>query len=387
VGSRTEAAIIRRVRPARGKKSIAARFIVSALVVVSAGAGASTQQAAPPASTPAATPAPIERHTRAWTRAISAPGVAAIAVSAKLIAVAGPESALSVYAAADGAPVWSSQLLTRLPPVIAGDVVVIASGSGVKALRAASGEPVWDAAAPAAAATALLATASAILLVSPGEVQAWRFDGSPLWTRRMATAPARAAAGDRAVYVSVPGPGIAALDLETGAVMSTVQASADTLFVSVHAGRLLVGSANGDLTAYKLAPSFSRDWTYRKIDATGPPAADARTMYATHIDNTLYAHALGSGNQRWSRQLPTRPRGGPILFSDRVIVVLADGRLAQYRANNEGAALPEEPGPPDESTRINSVGADPSGLLIVAIGVSPDESRQLIAWRAAPGSR
>jgi outer membrane protein assembly factor BamB len=158
------------------------------------------------------------------------------------------------------------------------------------------------------------------------------------------------------------------------------------VFVAVQAGRLLVTADNGDISAYKLTPSLSRDWRFPKIDATGPPVADSRSVYATLIDNTLYALALGNGNQRWSRQLPTRPRGGPIVSGDRVIVVLADGRLAQYRANNQGTALPEE-APPDVSTRIISVGADPAGLVIAAIGVPADESRQLIAWRATPDSR
>ena len=359
---------------------------MSALFVVSAGARASDQQAAPPAATPTPSPAPIARHTRAWAQTIPVSGVAAIAVSMKFIAVAGPESGLSVYATSDGAPVWSSKLLTQLSPVFAGDMVVIASGTGVKALRASTGQPAWDVTAPAASATALVATPSALVLVAPDGVHAWKLDGSPLWTRRMPTSPARAAAGDKMIYVPVPGPAISALDLATGNVVSTVPAPGETLFVAVQAGRLLIGSANGDLSSYKLTPSFSRDWTYRKIDATGAPAADSRTVYATHIDNTLYAHAVGSGNQRWSRQLPTRPRGGPILAGERVIVVLADGRLAQYSANNQGLALPEEPAP-DESTRVNSMGAGPAGQLIVAIGVAADESRQLIAWRAAPGLR
>jgi outer membrane protein assembly factor BamB len=378
------------VHPARAKKSIAVRLIVSALVVLSAGAAASSQQVVKPAPTPPATPAPtptpVARHTRAWARSIPAPGVATVAVSAKFIAVAGPDAGLSMYAASDGSPAWSSTHLTALPPVFAGDVVVIASGSGVKALRAATGEPAWEVVAPASSATALVATASAIVLVSPEEVQAWRLDGTPFWTRQMKTAPARAAAGEHAIYVSVPGPAIAALDLASGGVLRIVPAPASTVFVAVQAGRLLVTADNGDISAYKLTPSLSRDWRFPKIDATGAPVADSRSVYATLIDNTLYALALGNGNQRWSRQLPTRPRGGPIVSGDRVIVVLADGRLAQYRANNQGTALPEE-APPDVSTRIISVGADPAGLVIAAIGVPADESRQLIAWRATPDSR
>ena len=352
-------------------------------VAASAVVRGADQQAVTPPAAPAPA-APVARHTRAWTRSIEAPGVAAVAVSEKFLAVAGPETPLAVYGAADGAPAWSSTLRTNLPPVFAGDVLAICSETAVVALRAATGELAWHVTVAGVSATALLATASSLLLVTPEGVQAWKLDGTVLWDRRMPTANARAAVGPAAIYVPVPGPAIATLDLATGEVVATLPAASDTRYIAVQSDRLLVSSTAGDLSAYKIAPVLKRDWHWRAIEATGPPVADARSVYASLIDNTLYAYALGNGNQRWTRQLSTRPRGAPVVFEGRVMVVLADGQLAQYRT--DGASIADEP-PAPGSTRIISVGAAPSGALIAAIGVPADESRQLIAWRPAPDSR
>ena len=290
-----------------------------------------------------------------------------------------------MYAATDGASVWSSKRMTHLPPVLAGDLVAICSDTGVVALRAATGELVWEGADVAAgSANALVASSDGLLLVTPTGVRAWNLDGTPRWHRAMPIAPTRAAAGASALFVSVPGPGIASIDLKSGAVSSVVPASAEMRYLAIEADRLLVAFVNGRIATYKLTPKLSRDWEYRKIEATGAPAADARSSYATLIDNTLYAFGLGNGHERWSAQLPARPRGGPILSAGRVIVVLADARLAQFQPN--GTVIADEPSG-DGSTNIVAVGASAGGRLIAAVGVRNDESRELIGWRQSPAPR
>ncbi len=350
---------------------------VAVTTVVRAG----EQQAAPPAAP--VTP-PVDHHTRAWTRAIEAPKVAAIAVSPTFIAVAGPETPLAVFNAADGAPAWSSTLRTNLPPIFAeGDLLAICSDTALVVLRAATGAVAWQVNVRGDAATGLLATSSAFVIVTPDGVQAWKPDGTELWNRPVPTAEARAAIGPGAIYVPVPGPAIATLDLATGAVTSTLATSGETGYIAVSGERLLVTSTTGDVSAYKLAPAIKRDWHWRATEATGPPVADSRSVYATLIDNTLYAYALGNGNQRWTRQLPTRPRGGPILHGGRIIAVLANGQLAQYRP--DGTLIKDDT--TADSTRIVSVGSDTTGALHVATGAPPYESRVLIAWRPAPAAR
>lgn len=354
-------------------------FLVAATTVVRVGG----QQAAAPPAAPV-TP-PVDHHARAWTRPIEAPKVAAVAVAPRFIAVAGPETPLAVFNAADGAPAWSSKLRTTLPPAFAGDdLVAICTDTALTVLRAATGDVAWQVHVRGAAATALLTTSSSLVLVTPDGVQAWKLDGSELWNRPLATANARAAVGPAAVYVPVPGPALATVDLATGAVTATIPAPGETGYIAVSGDRLLITSTKGDLSAYKLAPVIKRDWHWNAIEATGTPIADARSVYATLIDNTLYAYALGNGNQRWTRQLPARPRGGPLLYGGRVMAVLANGQLAQFRT--DGTSIKDDT-PAAESTRVVSVAADQSGALIAAIGVQPDESRVLIAWRPAPAAK
>ena len=120
----------------------------------------------------------------------------------------------------------------------------------------------------------------------------------------------------------------------------------------------------------------------QEVKAGSPVSVTVRGILSASFFAQDALFGLGNGHQRWSRQLPTRPRGGPVLFDKRVMVVLADGRLAQFAADDKGTTLTEEPSP-DASIRVLGFGASPDGQLIAAVGAPADNSRQLMAWRAA----
>ena len=52
----------------------------------------------------------------------------------------------------------------------------------------------------------------------------------------------------------------------------------------------------------------------------GRPVADEQNVYFVSLDNVLRALNRRTGNQRWKRTLPLRPRTGPVRFDDTLIV-------------------------------------------------------------------
>jgi outer membrane protein assembly factor BamB len=230
---------------------------------------------------------------------------------------------------------WTAALTTAFTPAT-GDGMVFAGGDGtVAALDQRTGELLWRV--PLGGTLSrpvywdsgwVIASTEEGELVALGAEDgriAWRNPlGSPL-----AVAPAPA---QERLYLALADGRLVAIDLVTGATLWTMALNEPVTGLLALDEQVLVGTRANLLHSVSLDRPRLR-WTQKAgADVAGAPAADENLIYVVAFDNVLRALQRRTGNVRWTRNLPSRPSGGPLRADDVVLVPLSTQDIVAYRA-------------------------------------------------------
>ena len=240
------------------------------------------------------------------------------------------DGTLTAIQLTDGVVAWSIEQPTLFSPVAGDGVVVVADATLLIALRAGDAQALWtlDLGSPISA-SPLWSAGWLIAALDSGEVVAVRgFDGQELW-RQPLDGPlhVQPTIGGNELFVPVEDGRVVALDLRTGTrLWERVLGGSPQKVLPLDA--VFVGATDNYL--YRLSRDSGRiDWRWRTGgDVVGAAAVDERSVFFVSLDNFLWALDRGSGVQQWRRSLAGRPRAGPALVGN---VLLVSGVAAQLR--------------------------------------------------------
>ena len=232
-----------------------------------------------------------------------------------------------------GATLWTRDIESMWPPVVVADVLYVIASDEIHALEAATGAEKWrvgfDAvvSAPLAAAIGSHEPGSEsrnidllIATFDKGRVAAYATDdGRMLWMRELGAASRFAPAidGVRAVF-AVDDSRAVALRLADGRVEWEQKLDGMLNPPSFARDRIFIGSNTNFL--------FALDNTNGRIawkwktggDVIGMAADGKGGAYYASLDNVVRAVNRGNGNQRWIKEIPTRPARPPQVLGDGV---------------------------------------------------------------------
>ena len=249
-----------------------------------------------------------------WVAVLDGPPAHAATTDGDSVYVALLNGRLFAVSTTDGRIRWSVDEPTAIPPTVGDGVVFVATSHELRALDSATGIARWrlvfsaDVSAPV-----LWDTGWLIVGLESGDVLAYRaIDGEPLWRQHLGgiirTSPSIA---DERVYVPLEDGRIVALDLLTGAWIWERQLGGAPAPILALDDRLFVGTTDNFFYCVSLRDG-SVIWRWRTgADIIGAAVVDRERVYFVSLDNQIRALDRRTGVQRWRRELPTRPAGGP----------------------------------------------------------------------------
>jgi outer membrane protein assembly factor BamB len=258
-----------------------------------------------------------------------------------------------------GAKVWTRDIESMWPPVVVADVLYVIASDEIHALDAATGAQRWrvpfDAkvAAPLTAAAGTRKSAAGspnddllIATFEKGVVVAYAMDdGRMLWTRELgaATRFAPAIDGMRAVF-AVDDSRAVALRLEDGRVEWEQKLDGMLNQPSFARDRIFIGSNTNFLFALDNATGRIA-WKWKAGgDVIGTAADSKGGAYYASLDNVVRAVNRGNGNQRWIKEIPTRPvllprvLGDGVKYEEIVVLTGATSEIDAFAARNGAAS-------------------------------------------------
>ena len=258
-----------------------------------------------------------------------------------------------------GAKVWTRDIESMWPPVVIADVLYVIASDEIHALDAATGAQRWrvsfDAkvAAPLTAAAAIRKPAAdspnddlLIATFDKGLVAAYATaDGRMLWMRELGAGSRFAPAidGSRAVF-AVDDSRAVALRLADGRVDWEQKLDGMLNQPSFARDRIFIGSNTNFLFALDNATGRIA-WRWRTGgDVIGTAADTKGGAYYASLDNVVRAVNRGNGNQRWIKEIPTRPQlppqvlGDGVKYEEIVVVTGVTSEIDAFAAKNGAAS-------------------------------------------------
>ncbi len=266
-----------------------------------------------------------------WTVPISARPAAAPVIAGDQIFVVPQSGIVAAHRISDGLEAWRVELRADQPVAVEGSRVFVAAGEMIHALDAASGSVVWRA--PSGAVTAPLVAQNGWLLVaSASGLTALRSeDGTKVWSRDTGPQRLRATIEGDNLYVPLDDGRLLALDLKTGTERWKRHFAGAASEVLAFPDRIYVGSADKFFYCFD-ADDGAWEW-HRRVGAVprGRPAAAGMHLFETSIDNTLRAYDRNSGALLWHPSVPFRP-SAPIVIGSVVVVPGNSAELLAFDA-------------------------------------------------------
>jgi outer membrane protein assembly factor BamB len=258
-----------------------------------------------------------------------------------------------------GAKIWTRDIESMWPPVVVADVLYVIASDEIHALEAATGAEKWRVGFDAVVSAPLTAAIGShepgsesrnidllIATFDKGRVAAYATDdGRMLWMRELGAASRFAPAidGVRAVF-AVDDSRAVALRLADGRVEWEQKLDGMLNPPSFARDRIFIGSNTNFLFA--LDNTTGRiAWKWKTGgDVIGMAADGKGGAYYASLDNVVRAVNRGNGNQRWIKEIPTRPARPPQVLGDGVkyeeIVVLTGvtSEIDAFAAKNGAAS-------------------------------------------------
>jgi glucose dehydrogenase len=152
------------------------------------------------------------------------------------------------------------------------------------------------------------------------------------------------------VYIPLEDRRIVALEINNGQFVWNRRVGGPPNEILVLDDRIYFGTTDNFLYCLK-ADTGLIDWRWRTGgDVIGQPVADDRRVYFVSLDNMLRALDRRGGTQQWKRGLPFRPRTGPVLVNETLIVTgfspTVHGYSAQTGAPAGDLTLTSDPAAP-----------------------------------------
>ena len=253
-----------------------------------------------------------------------------------------PSAMMAAINRETGAREWGVRLKTIWPPAVGAGVVFAAVGQEIWAIDAATGRRRWSLALDTAPrAPMLLGGNMLIVLTAPDELVGIRTDTRTIaWRRRIGDQGAvRMSVDDRAVYLATAAGRLSRVMLADGSIdweqelEKGIGAGEPVLSEpAIARDRVLVGSTTNSFLA--IDPESGRTawrWNYRHIggDVIGA-GVDKDVVYMAALDGILRALNRGNGNQRWKREIGTRPTRPPVAFGGVVVVTGLNPTLSVF---------------------------------------------------------
>ena len=253
----------------------------------------------------------------------------------------------------EGQVQWTLELPTTSTPATGDGMVFVAGDTSVTAVDQQTGGTMWQTPLEVPIvgpvywdAGWLLVSTETYLLALDGD------DGRVLWRTALGSplAAPPTSSGDR-VYVGLLDGRVVALDQETGREVWVLNLHEQVTGALALEEQLVVGTRANLLHSISLDRGRIR-WSQKAgADVMGSPAADADNIYFVAFDNVLRALNRRNGHLRWSRNLPSRPAGGPLRVDNVVLVAL--------RTNDIGAYLASSGAPSFTITAVGELGDAP----------------------------
>jgi outer membrane protein assembly factor BamB len=285
----------------------------------------------------------------------------------------------------EGSEAWRAPIAAAHTPAAGDGLVFVDEGTRVRALEQRTGTVVWDTALDESLGAPLFWEAGWLMAsTARGDLVALEGNSGRIRWRAPLGSPLVAAPGignDR-LFAALGDRRVVALQLAAGTVAWSTALDQTATGLLVLDDQLLVGSRANRLHSLSLDTGRVR-WAQRAAaDVAGRPAADDEHIYFAALDNVLRALDRDNGNLRWRRNLPSRPRSGPLRSGDLVLVPLVTTDIVAYAAANGADALTiraaaELGGPP-----LVRMPSRPTAPRLIAIG--RDGSLEAFAARVEP---
>ena len=266
-----------------------------------------------------------------WMTELGQPPAAAPAHDDEQVFVPLRDGTLVAVKIVDGSIGWTSELATKFPPVVADDLVIVATDQRLVGLRASDAVTLWttELGAPVSVAP-LLATGWLVVALESGEIVVLRAsDGTEFWRDQLSgLLEVQPSVGGSTLFVPVADGRIVALELVTGHRLWEYRLRGSPREI-LPLDALFVGSTDNFM--YRLSRKNGKvEWMWRTgADIVGLPAVDKHRVFFVSLDNVLRALDRDSGVQQWRRALPGRPTAGPQIVGT---LALVSGVAKQLRA-------------------------------------------------------
>jgi outer membrane protein assembly factor BamB len=230
---------------------------------------------------------------------------------------------LVAYDLASGNQLWLVKSQPVWPPVAVDRFVFVAQADAIVALNADDGSVAWRFAIEDRLAVRPVADHGWIVAATvSGAVIALRAaDGSVGWRAdagaRISAPPAPTS---ERLYLPLEDRRVVALQMEDGAVVWERRLGGAPTGLLALEDRVYVGSTDNFL--YGLTARRGEiSWRWRTgADVIGTPVAADAHLYFVALDNILRSLNRNGGSQKWKRARPLRPRSGPLLAGETLII-------------------------------------------------------------------
>jgi len=291
-------------------------------------------------------PLPLFPVEQEWIVTLDALPSAGGAMDAERVYIPIQSERLQALSRRTGAKVWRRDIETAWAPLLMNGVLFVAASDEIHALDAETGAQKWRTPfehpmiAPLASAGDLL-----IGVFEKGVVIALAAaDGHMVWNRELGAPSHYAAVSDgMRIFFALDDSRVVALNLPDGT--STWEQKLEGMLnqPSVARDRVFVGSNNNYL--YALDDEHGRlAWKWRTGgDVMGVSGDIKGGAYYASLDNVLRAVNRGNGNQRWIKEIPTRPILPPQTLGDgmgyeEVVLVTGVSEIDAFAAKTGAAA-------------------------------------------------
>lgn len=233
-----------------------------------------------------------------------------------------------------GAVRWIRRVVTRIPPVVGGDLLFVAAEDQIEALTTAGGRHVW--AAPLGSrvrAPMLLRGAVLVALTEPDQLIALSTETREvLWRRPTGESGAVLMNADADTAYLAAGTRITAVRLTDGSVAWERTLEGTLSEPAIAKERVFVGSTSRSFWA--LDPdSGDTEWMWAGRIFGGDiigAAVEDDVVYVASLDNIVRALNRGNGNQLWRKDVGTRPILPPRVMFGTVVVIGLNPTLTTF---------------------------------------------------------